>query len=174
MRGNLLIVLILLLACAAAPSSSQPTTMPSIIRQPQWPLKDKRKLFTDEEIARARANVARYPSAKALADKIIKDADEWAEWDDSELAALIAPARVPRAFDVSAVGCPKCGNEITEKFGGYAWIVDPKLPFKVKCPVDGSVFPTNDFEAYYRSGFTEKVGWDTAYADDGWGWTDPK
>ncbi len=175
MRGNVLIVLIPFFACAAAPPTSQPaTTMPSIIRQPQWPLKDRRTLYSDGEIARARENVARYSSAKALADKIIKDADEWAEWDDAELAALIAPASVPRAFDVSAVGCPKCGNAITEKFGGYAWIVDPKQPFKVKCPVDGTVFPSNDFEAYYRSGFIEKIGWDTEYVDDGWGWTDPK
>ena len=173
----LIVPLLLLPLCGArSPATTQPTTMPAAAapRVPQYPLKDRRTLFTEREVAQARENVARYPSARAVADKIIKDADEWANWDDAALAALIAPARVPRAFDVSAVGCPKCGNQITEKFGGYAWIVDPKTPFKVKCPVDGSVFPSNDFETYYRSGFKEKVGWDTDYVDDGWGWTDPK
>ena len=174
MRANLLVMLIPLVAGAASmPPASQPTTAPSV-RQPQWPLKDKRTLFTDDAIAQARANIAKYSSAKAVGESLIKTADEWVAWDDAELAALIAPARVPRAFDVSAVGCPVCGNQITEKFGGYAWIVDPKRPFKVKCPVDGTVFPTNDFETYCRSGFTKKIGWDTAYVDDGWGWTDPR
>ena len=179
MQANLLVMLIPLVAVAgagagAAPPATQPTTLPAVVRKPQWPLKDKRTLFRDDAIAQARANVEKYSSAKALADSLIKIADEWAAWDDAELCALIAPASVPRAFDVSAVGCPKCGNQIMEKFGLYAWIVDPAKPFKIECPVDGTVFPTNDFETYYRSGFTKKVGWDTEYVDDGWGWTDPK
>jgi hypothetical protein len=36
------------------------------------------------------------------------------------------------------------------------------------------VFPTNDYAAYYRSNFKDKIGWDTQYVDDGWGWKDPK
>src|SRR5687768_10993505 len=62
------------------------------------------------------------------------------------------------------------GHVTIEKSGGdYGWIIDRKLPFKVKCPVDGSVYPTNDFATYYRSGFKEKIGWDSQHVDDGWG-----
>ncbi len=44
----------------------------------------------------------------------------------------------------------------------------------MKCPYDGTVFPTNDYAAYYKSSFKDKIGWDTQYVDDGWGWKDPK
>ncbi len=171
---------IFLLALAAAAPATAPSTVPSgapaiaPARAPQWPLKDTRTLRTDAEIAQARANVAKYTAAKAVADEIIAQADEWAAWPDADLAALITDSRVPRAFDVGTAGCPRCGHGITEKFGGYPWLVDPKVPFKVKCPVDGSVYPSNDYGAYYHSGFRDKLGLDTPYVDDGWGWAHPE
>jgi len=142
-------------------------------RQPQYPLKTERTLHTDAAIAQARENIKKYPRAKALLEEIQKAADYWVGWKDEDLVALITDSRVPRAFDVTSGGCPVCGNKAHEKFGTYPWIVDPKAPFKIKCPVDGTVFPTNDYEAYYRSGFKAKVGWDTKYVDDGWGWVSP-
>ena len=148
--------------------------MASTPRQPKHPLKDRRTLLTDDEIQQARRNVERYPAARTIADEVIKLAESWLSFDDEALRFIIAPASVPRAFDVSAIGCPHCGTQITEKFGGYAWIVDPKIPFKVRCPNCGNTYPTNDYAAYYRSGFKEKIGWDTSHVDDGWGWTDPK
>src|SRR5437868_5991017 len=115
--------------------------------EPRYPLKNARTLHGDAEIAQARENIKTYPTAKALADKIIKQADEWVGWNDDDLVALLTDSRVPRAFDVAAAGCPVCGHKAYEKFGTYPWIVDPKIPFKIKCPVDGTVFPTNDYEA---------------------------
>src|SRR4051812_42388879 len=94
-------------------------------RQPQYPLKTRRMIVSDEELKQARENIAKYPLAKELAATIIKSADEWAAWTDQDLIALITDSRVPRAFDVSAVGCPVCGTQITEKHGSYAWIIDP-------------------------------------------------
>src|SRR5829696_168494 len=134
---NLLIALFLLTpnrsSVIAAPpptSSSRPaTTVPAITRTPQYPLKDRRTLFTDDAIARARENVAKYPSAKAVADSYIKVADEWVTWDDAKLAALIASASVPRDWGVSASSkCPKCGNAIGDPNNKPGWIVDPKKP----------------------------------------------
>lgn len=157
--------------CAQAPQAQTPTVVEKT-RAPRYPLKTARGIYTDAEIAQARANVARYPAAKAVADDIVKAADEWLKWSDEDLARLVTPASVPRAFDVSSsLGCPQCGQKIHEKFGTYPWLVDLKKPFKLTCPVDGSVYPTNDYETYLRSGFQEKKGWDTAYVDDGWGWT---
>jgi hypothetical protein len=158
-----------LLCCSLArAAATQPAPLPA--RQPKYPLKTARTLHSNEEIARARENVKRFPSARKVADKIIKAADRWVDWKDEDLRFLLTSADVPRAFAVNAAGCPKCGGKIIEKSGGdYGWIIDPKLPFKVKCPVDGSIFPTNDYETYYRSAFKEKRGWDTPQVDDGWG-----
>jgi hypothetical protein len=164
-----LIVAFLVLGTVRA---SAQTTVP--VRQPKYPLKTARTLYSDAEIARARENVKKYPAAKAVADGVIRAADEWVDWKDEDLRFLLTSPDVPRAFAVSTAGCPKCGHKINEKGGDYAWLIDPRVPFKIKCPVDGSVYPTNDFAAYYRSGFKDKVGWDTAFVDDGWGWTDPK
>src|SRR5688500_15833475 len=178
-QGNLSIALLLLIANAcgvvAAPASTRRTTTPSIVRQPQWPLKDRRTLFTDEAIAQARSNVEKYASAKAVADSWIKIADEWVVWEDAALADLIPSASVPRDWGVSASSrCPECGKAIGDPNNKPGWIVDPKKLFKITCPLCNSVFPSNDFETYYRSGFKTKIGWETKYVDDGWGWTDPK
>ena len=144
-------------------------------RTPRYPLKTARTLTTDAEIAQARDNIKRHPAAKQTADKVRAAADDWLKWTDADLARLLAPASVPRAFDVGAsVGCPKCGQEIHEKFGTYPWKVDLRKPFKLTCPVDGSVYPDNDYAGYLASGFKEKPGWDKPVVDDGWGWLNPK
>lgn len=169
----ILAVLLLITVVAHAQPATQPDALPT--RQPKYPPKTSRTLYTDEQVVRARENIARYPAAKKIADGIIRSADEWVNWSDEDLTFLLTSPDVPRAFAVSATGCPVCGGEIRKKGNGdYNWIIDPKLPFKVKCPVDGTVFPTNDFAGYYKSGFKEKTGFDTKYADDGWGWTDPR
>ena len=158
-----------------AASTRAATTVPSITRTPRYPLKDRRTLFTEEAVARARANVAKYPSAKAVADSFIKVADEWVAWDDEKLAGLVASAVVPRDWGVSANShCPACGVRLTDANNKPGWRIDPKRPFKAICSECDTAFPSNDFETYYRSGFKTRIGWDTKYVDDGWGWTDPK
>jgi hypothetical protein len=139
-------------------------------RTPQFPLKTERTLRTDKEIAQARANIARYPAAKKLQDTIIKGASIWLSWSDEDLRTLITPASVPRAFDVgSSIGCPKCGLKIHEKFGTYPWLVDLRKPFKLTCPVDGSVYPDND---YVVDG-PQKPPTSGTIIDNGYGWLNP-
>lgn len=180
MTRIILVILAILFARnanVAAQPSSRPTTTtkPSIVRKPQWPLKDRRTLFTDDEIARARANVAKHESAKHVADGYVKLADEWLAWDDAKLAALIPSAAVPRDWGISAdPKCPECGKAIGDPNNKPGWIVDPHVRFKVKCPLCNAVFPTNDYETYYDSDLKTKLGWDTKYVDDGWGWVSPK
>lgn len=161
-----------ILALMAVPCSVAAETGDAGPRTPQYPLKTQRTLRTGANIANARNNIAKFPSARKMADDYIKAADKWLEWSDEALLALITPASVPRAFDVGTVGCPKCGRQLYEKFGTYPWICDLKKPFKVTCPVDGSVYPTNDYDAWYRSGFTDKKDWDTEFVDDGRGYVD--
>ena len=81
----------------------------------------------------------------------------------------VYPPEIPRAFDVHRDGCPVCGDAI-KKHGGYSWIIDPSRPFKVKCPECGTVFPDNDFEAYWKSGFKDRSLLTGKYVDDGRGW----
>ena len=142
-------------------------------REPQFPLKTSRVIYTDEAIRQARDNIAKYASAKELADRVITAADAWLGWEDPALRALIPDARVPRAFNVGTAGCPKCGKKIYEQGGTYPWKLDLKRPFKVTCPVCNTAFPDNDFGAYYDSGLKDKGFLQGEYSDNGWGWVGP-
>ncbi|MCP4643987.1 MAG: hypothetical protein GY851_26325 [bacterium] len=143
------------------------------VRTPQFPLKTARTIYTDEAIATARDNIAHYESAKNLAASAIKAADAWLAWADEDLRAIIPDATVPRAFNVGTAGCPTCGKAIYEEAGTYPWIIDPKLLFKVKCPICNGVFPDNDYAGYYASEREDEACLKGDYADDGWGWVGP-
>src|SRR5512133_3486163 len=97
--------IIAIVIAIASPSFSQ-------TREPKYPLKNQRTLYTDEQLAVARQNVAKYATAKKVLDDNLKVADEWAAWKDEDLISLITDSRVPRAFAVSATGCPVCGSKI--------------------------------------------------------------
>jgi hypothetical protein len=104
----------------------------------------------------------------------VQAAADWVEWEDAALRDLIATAEVPRAFDCSPAGCPKCGKKIFEVAKStYPWRIDPHRPFKVACPVCASVFPSNDYGQFYRSGFKDRSDFYGPYVDDGRGWLSP-
>jgi hypothetical protein len=149
--------------------------LPPKSRSPQFPLKSARTLHTDAEIAQARANVAQYPAAKAIADQFMTEARYWVAWSDEALRDLVTTAEVPRAVELCNAGCPVHGRKIFEGINGssFPWIVDPKQPFKVKCPIGGETYPDNDYGAYYRSGFQDKSTLTGKVVDDGWGWLAP-
>ena len=149
--------------------------LPPKVRTPQFPLKSARTLRSDAEIAQARANYAQYPSAKAIAEPSMVEARYWAEWTDEALRYVVTTAEVPRAVELCNAGCPIHGRKIYEGINGSSlpWIVDPKHPFQVKCPIGGETYPSNDYAAYYHSGFKDKSSLTGPYVDDGWGWTAP-
>ncbi len=149
--------------------------LPPKVRTPKFPLKSARTLHSDAEIAAARANVAHFATARAVADHIISQANYWKDWSDQSLHDLVTTAEVPRAVHLCDAGCPVHGRKIFEVNGGstYPWIVDPKHPFQVKCPVGGETYPDNDYGAYYRSGFKDKSTLVGKIVDDGWGWVGP-
>ncbi|MBQ9367361.1 MAG: heparinase II/III family protein [Victivallales bacterium] len=86
-----------------------------------------------------------------------------------EYLSTIYPPEIPRAFDVHRLGCPVCGEAI-KKHGSYSWIMDPAKPFKLQCPECKSIFPDNDFQAYWKSGFKDKSLLKGKIVDDGRGW----
>jgi len=94
----------------------------------------------------------------------------WVKIPDEELPGRVPPPEVPRAFNSSFEGCPVHGMELF-KFGNYSWILDPfRRPWKLKCPVGGEEYPSNDFQAYLDSGMTDRSLLTGEYPDDGWGW----
>ena len=149
--------------------------LPQKVRTPQFPLKSARTLHSDAEIAQARANVGQYPAAKAIAEPSLVEARYWAEWTDEALRDVVTTAEVPRAVELCNAGCPIHGRKIYEGINGssFPWLVDPKHPFQVKCPIGGETYPSNDYAAYYHSGFKDKASLTGPYMDDGWGWTAP-
>lgn len=158
------IFLVLLIIAAALPAASQ--------ESPVYPIKTHRTLHSDEDVARARSNVAQYPEAKTLADSIIKTADSWRGRSDAWLAHLITPPQVPRAFNISFTGCPVHGREVF-KHGNYSFAIDLDRPFKVKCPIGGEEYPSNDFQAFLDSDMKDRSLLTGPYPDDGRGWRKP-
>ncbi len=62
-------------------------------------------------------------------------------------------------------GCLVCGDAV-HKFGAYPWLVDiENKPWKIACPNCHSVFPTNDFGAYFVSGIDDKGLFNPGRAD---------
>ncbi len=147
--------------------------LPPKVRTPQFPLKTARTLHTDAEIALARNNVKKFPAAAAVAHELLAAAAYWLPWDDTALRDLVCTAEVPRAYECCPGGCPNHGKKIFEVGGTYPWIVDPKQPFKVKCPIGGETYPDSDYGPYYRSGFKDRSSLAGKIVDDGWGWVAP-
>jgi hypothetical protein len=137
-----------------------------------YPKKTGRTLHTDAELAIARQNIERYPAAASIRDSVVKAAEKWADWSDEGLASLIIPPQVPRAFNISFSGCPVHGREAF-KFGNYSFSIDLNRPFKVKCPVGGEEYPSNDFAAFLATGMKDRSLLTGPYPDDGWGWKKP-
>lgn len=149
-----------------------PPFRPVAERTPGFPLKDSRSLYSDSDILLAKNNIQKYPSAKKIMQDILKQADYWLGFSEKEILAVMPDARVPRGFDLCPKGCPVHGDSVFKVGGFYPWIIDPKLPLKVKCPIGGEIYPSNDYEKYYNGGLQGKV--EGRYADDGWGWISPE
>jgi hypothetical protein len=180
-RARLLAALAMIVGLAWAPlmiraeeaAPAGDTTNPATAsREPQWPPKASRVLLSDEQIQRARERCRTDADAKKILEAIVGSAEYWVEQPDQELHDRLPDSRVPRAFNVSAEGCPVHGKEIY-CFGFYPWRLDREHPFTITCPIGGETYPSNDFEAYYRSGMADDTLLNGEYADPGRGWVSP-
>jgi hypothetical protein len=133
------------------------------------PVDASRGYYTEQRIQFARDNIANYEWARKMRDETIAQADKWASYSDERLRTLPIPPQVPRGYSVHDDGCPIHG----EAARGYHWGMDFDRPFKVKCPVGGEEYPSNDFAAYLASGMNDRSLLTGDYADDGWGWHKP-
>ncbi|MDP6779648.1 MAG: heparinase II/III family protein, partial [Candidatus Latescibacteria bacterium] len=110
-------------------------------------------LYTAEEIENAHRNVRRYAWAQQELDDLVASCRPWLERSDDEIWGMVTGQSILRGIHVNRdLGCPSCGREITNRFGGYPWLVSIDRPWKLECPSCGEVFPKNDFAAFRASG----------------------
>ena len=121
--------------------------------------KTRRSYYTEEKIAAARENAAKYDWAAATANGEIEKADQYlAQYSLNDLWYLVTPQSIPRSYasdPEQKLGSPVTGHELYEKYGNYPWKTDPDHPWKLIDPTTGMMFPTNDFAGYYRLGLDD-------------------
>jgi Bacterial Ig-like domain (group 2)./Heparinase II/III-like protein. len=128
--------------------------------------KTKSSLYTTEKIANARNNIAKYDWAKVEKDKAVAKADEYLTLGKDFWWSTVTSQKLPRSYSVNqSMKCPVCGDDIYSDYGNYPWVIDPvNHPFKLICPKTGEIFPSNDFESYYKGGLDENGNFDPVKA----------
>lgn len=129
-----------------------------------------RDFYTDQRLAVMKQNLAQHEWAQQERDRILKEADRWAAYEDDRLRELVPPPTVPRSSRVSINECPVHGQEVLKVASMYGWKMDFDHPYKVICPVGGENYPSNDFYAYLKTGMQDKSLLTGDYVDDGWGY----
>ncbi|MBN1491483.1 MAG: heparinase II/III family protein [Phycisphaerae bacterium] len=163
-------VAVVCLICGTTTVASEDASLG--MRQRQWPPKTQRILLTDAQIARARTLCDTDDDAKKICDAIVAKAKPWVARPVEQLRTMLPDGRVPRAFNVSTRGCPVHGKAIY-RHGIYPWKLNPDRPFTITCPIGGETYPSNDFGAYYASGFTDESTLTGEHVDTGRGWVSP-
>lgn len=128
----------------------------------------QRGYYTREKLEAMKSNLQQYAWARQRRDGVINRANKWLAYTDERLRTMVPPPEVPRAVVAHVAGAPVNG-EALNKIGRYSWIIDFDRPWKIKSPVDGTVYPSNDFEAFVKSDFKDRSLLTGEYADDGWG-----
>ncbi|HEU4391432.1 MAG TPA: heparinase II/III family protein, partial [Blastocatellia bacterium] len=96
------------------------------------PVKTRRTLHTDNEIAIARSNIVQYEWARQLADDVIGTARPFVELSDEKLWDLMPSTRLPRTTGLAGAPCPDHGLPGNQG----KWRVDPiKHSHQLKCPI---------------------------------------
>ncbi len=122
--------------------------------------------FTPEKISAARENVQKYSWAKDLKDAAIKTADKYLQHVDLIYDSITSDG-LPRAFylckkdDPEPRYCRYCGCDVWDEYGRYGFKVDPLArAWKVQCPDCKRLFPSNDFESFYKLALNERGEFD--------------
>ncbi len=119
------------------------------------PIKTKGTIYTEKEIATCRTNVKKYNWASATKNSYCASADKMIANGIDFYYLLMSSNEVWRSYYVSETnGCPNCGLDVYD-YGNKYNIDFVNKPFKITCPACSMVFPTNDFESYYKSGLDE-------------------
>lgn len=114
-------------------------------------------------VERARRNAQTDPWCAAAVQTLIAGAAPWHALGDAALWDMMFGPTIRRAWLVGGDGaCPACKAPVPM----YNWKIDAlRVPWKVACRHCGGLFPTNDFQAFYRSGLDRRGVFDPARAD---------
>ena len=123
--------------------------------------KTKSTYMTAEKAVNARENAEKYDWAKSQVKGYIEKAEKHVANLESLYEHIISEG-LPRGMDTGSFGDPEietcryCRVDLRNKHGRYAWIMDPVTrPWKVQCPDCKRLFPSNDFESFYKLGLNE-------------------
>lgn len=136
--------------------------------------KTGRTLFTDEKVATAKSNIAKYSWASTLNNTAVKNSSYYMQYLDA-LYDLIPAEGVPRSSNLGTEKgtyamlncCPYCGANFTK--GEAKCNTDLiNYPWKVQCSACLGRFPSNDFALLYERGLDENGNYDVqlAYANN--------
>ncbi len=135
--------------------------------------KTGRTLYTADQVASIRANLSSFAWAREERDRVVKAVEAELGLGLEALVRYVPDPRIPRSAYVHETECPNCGLAM-RKYGLYSWIIDPAKPFKLTCPNCKSVYPSNDYQAFFDSGLKDRSLLTGDHPDDGWGWESPK
>ena len=132
-------------------------------------------MITAQMRANALANVEKHDWAKKLQQNHIGGVRRYVEMSDEELWRIVPSQWVPRNLHVlhmygktQTSGCPNCGKGLF-KVKGHAYNLWAhginSHPWKLKCKNCGTLFPSNDYGAYYESGLDDRGEFDPEKAD---------
>ena len=134
--------------------------------------KTGRTLYTADQVENIRANLSSFAWAREERDRVVKAVETELGLGLEALVRYVPDPRIPRSAYVHETECPNCGLAM-RKFGLYSWIIDPAKPFKLTCPNCKSVYPSNDYQAFFDSGLKDRSLLTGDHPDDGWGWESP-
>ncbi len=132
-------------------------------------------LYTDKMRENALDNISKYDWAKDTQKSAIANAEYWLA-NYEKLYDTIMYEGIPRAFcfglhDSPTAAypyeCAYCKVDIRNVvgYGSYGWITDPiSRPFKVQCPSCKRLFPSNEFDDFYKLGLDQKGQFDRVRA----------
>ncbi|MBQ7053647.1 MAG: S-layer homology domain-containing protein [Oscillospiraceae bacterium] len=130
-------------------------------------------IYTYEMRESALENIQKYDWAKSIQREAVAKADKWVDKYDA-FYELMPGEGLPRTFALTTrnaptantattvamrYSCPYCGVDSRGDHGSYAWGVSPlSRPWKIQCPDCKRLFPSNDFESFYKLGVNKANG----------------
>ncbi|MBQ7053852.1 MAG: S-layer homology domain-containing protein, partial [Oscillospiraceae bacterium] len=136
-------------------------TITKEVEIPVVPAKIKATLFTEERRKIAIENVSKYSWAESSAQTQISRADKYVGLEE-QIYNLFPSQEIPRSMTVGAEGDPEmyycryCGTDLQAEYANFPWKHAPLTrPWKIQCPDCKRLFPSNDFESFYKLGLNE-------------------
>jgi hypothetical protein len=134
---------------------------PVVPEEPTIPISSV--FYSERILDTIRRNSTELLEFKAAKQTAVNAAQKYMEMSYDELWGLIFGPELERSWMVKSDGiCPECRKPVLM----YDWVINVnEHPWKLKCPKCNSLFPKNDFYAYYQSGLDKSGRFNPELAD---------